>query len=56
MERTAMDEKCYDEFLQEMTLHLRASYEKVTGKVLGEHETYALNDLLDAFFGTKCNL
>jgi hypothetical protein len=48
-----MEEKCYDQFLQEMTLYVRASYEKATGKVLGEHLTAALNDLLDVFFQTK---
>ena len=48
-----MDDEHYDEMLQEMTLALREIYENETERSLGEHEASALNDTLDAFFGTK---
>jgi len=48
-----MDPVVYNEMLQEMTLELREVYERESGKVLGEMEAQALNDVLDAFFDDR---
>lgn len=49
-----MDTKIFDEFLDDATHAVRDLWETASaGQKLGENETYALNDLLTAFFQDK---
>lgn len=49
----AMRTKDFDEFLNDATLAVRELWEKATGQTLDQDATYALNDLLTAFFRDK---
>lgn len=47
------DDESFDNFLDDATHAVRGMWEDRGGEKLGEEETYALNDLLTAFFQDK---